>query len=71
MTAEQSLVMAISIVLCVCFTINSLILVQDLLFQEDLVKCHEQQQFCLALKVTTMLVMWVVWLIIIFKLIPW
>ena len=71
MTAEQSLAMAISIVLCVCFTINSVILVQDFFFQEDLVKYHEPQQFGLALRVTTMLVMWVVWLIIIFGLTPW
>lgn len=71
MTAEQSLAMAISIVLCVCFTINSVILVEDLFSVEDLFKCPEPQQLGLALRVATMLVMWVVWLIIIFKLLPW
>lgn len=57
--------MAISIVLCVCFTINSVILV------EDISEYSESQQRSLIMRLATMLVMWVVWLVITFELIPW
>ena len=68
MNAEQSMTFAISIVLCICLTINSVILAKDLsiVTTED-----EPWQGGLGARFITMLVMWAVWLFITIEFIPW
>lgn len=68
MNAEQSLALAISIVLCICLTLNSVILARDMSLStaED-----EPWQKGLGARLITMIIMWCVWLTITFQFIPW
>ena len=68
MDAEQSLALAISIVLCICLTINSVILEKDLSIYTSVV---EPWQKGLGARLITMLIMWCVWLVITFGFVPW
>jgi len=68
MNAEQSLALAISIVLCICLTLNSAILAKDLsIYTSD----DEPWQKGLGARLITMIIMWCLWLTITFEFIPW
>ncbi len=68
MNAEQSMTLAISIVLCICLTLNSVILARDMSIEtaED-----EPWQRGLGVRLITMIIMWCVWMTITFEFIPW
>lgn len=68
MTAEQSLALAISIVFCICLTLNSVILAKDMSLDtaED-----EPWKRGLGARLITMIIMWCVWMTITFEFIPW
>lgn len=70
MTDEQSLAMAISIVLCVCLTINSIILIRDSSFIDDPDFGFLDLVFG-VIRILTLAIMWRIWVIITFELIPW
>lgn len=68
MNAEQSLALAMSILLCICLTLNSVILAKDLsIYTSE----TEAWQSGLGIRLITMIIMWCVWMAITFQFIPW
>ena len=68
MNAEHSFAIAISIIICICLTINSVILVKDMSIGTTE---EEPWQEGLGARCITTLIMWVVWLFITVRFIPW
>lgn len=69
MTDEQSMVLGISIVLCVCLTINSIILIRDSSFIDDPDFGFLDLVFG-VIRILTLAIMWRIWWIITFELVP-
>ncbi len=70
MTVEQSMILGISIVLCVCLTINSIIFLRDSSFIVDPDFGFLDFVFG-VIRILTLVIMWRVWWIITFNLVPW
>lgn len=70
MTDEQSMVLGISIVLCVCLTINSIILIRDSSFIDDPDFGFLDIVFG-VIRILTLVIMWRIWAIITFEIVPW
>ena len=68
MNAEQSVALAISIVLCICLTLNSAILAKDMSLSTE---GDEPWKRGLGARLITMIIMWCVWMTITFEFIPW
>ena len=70
MTDEQSMVLWISIVLCICLTINSIILIRDSSFIDDPDFGFLDLVFG-VIRILTLAIMWRIWAIITFELVSW
>ena len=70
MTDEQSMVLGISIVLCVFLTINSIILIRDSSFIDNPDFGFLDLVFG-VIRILTLAIMWRIWWIITFELVPW
>lgn len=69
MTAEQYMIFGVSIVLCVCLTINSIVLIRDLFICEPSVGFLDV--VFIVMRAITIVIMWRIWGILTFELVPW